>query len=518
MVRGCHRLGGAIAIFRFRFLGSCSLVLFLGAGCATYKDDTEALRASWSSGHDQNAATIADKAAHSRANSVDAVIWQLEAGAAYRGAGRIAESIEAFAIAAARMAEYDEAPDVSLSAETAATLTNLSYLPYRGRAYDKVMLTTYQALNYMQLGEMDAARVALNQAMQRQREAVAENAKRIETAQQAARESAQARSGQGQPVYNVERTQRDPSFQRQLDQIYANMAQIRTYGDYVNPFTVLLDGLFFMYQGVDFSDWERARVSLNRVRSFVDYPETVDLDLRTLEGVTRGEAPEPVTYILFETGMAPIREEVRIDIPLFIVTNEVPYVGVAFPRLEYQSAFVHGLRVRTSEGVEARTVLVCSMDSVITREFENDLPVIITRTLLSAGTKALIQYGIRQAVKDQGSWGALVQVAGIIYQASMNQADLRTWVTLPKQFQYTRVPTPADGRLELIPTGGTGGSQEIELEPGWIHVVYVKSNSSFAPLTVRQFVLKKGDPSPSLSQIRNIGPFQTIHLSMNTSE
>lgn len=486
---------------RFRLWVCGGAMAFLGAGCATYKDDTAALRAAWQVGNDLGAAAIAEKAAQSKENSVDAVIWQLEAGAAFRGAGRIEASIAAFDTASARIAEYDAGPDVSLSAEAAATLTNLSYLSYRGRAYDKVMLSTYQALNYMQLGKVDAARVALNQAMQRQREAVAENAKQIEQAQREAKESFQARTSQGKPAYNVEQAEKDPVFQRQLEQVYANMAEIRTYGDYVNPFTVLLDGLFFMYQGMDFSDWERARVSLNRVRAFVDYPEVVDQDLKTLEKIMKGERIEPTTYIIFETGMAPIREEVRIDIPLFIVSKDVPYVGVAFPKLEYQSAFVHGLKVRTSEGREANTVLVCSMDSVVTREFENELPVIITRTLLSAGTKALIQYGIREAVKDQGNWGALVQVAGIIYQAAMNQADLRTWVTLPKQFQYTRVPTPADGRLELIPSGGVGGSRTIELEqPARVHVVYVKSNSSLAPLTVRQFVLKKEDASASLSQ------------------
>lgn len=69
---------------------------------------------------------------------------------------------------------------MKVGSEIGASFTNLANLPYRGRAYDKIMLNTYKALNHMQLGDLEAARVELNRSLQRQRDAVDENAKRIE--------------------------------------------------------------------------------------------------------------------------------------------------------------------------------------------------------------------------------------------------------------------------------------------------------------------------------------------------
>jgi len=69
-----------------------------------------------------------------------------------------------------------------------------------GYAYDKVMMNAYKALNYIQLGDRDAARVELNRALQRQRDAVADNAKRIEAAQEEAKaaKDGKAKSESGQ--------------------------------------------------------------------------------------------------------------------------------------------------------------------------------------------------------------------------------------------------------------------------------------------------------------------------------
>jgi len=44
-------------------------------------------------------------------------------------------------------------PGWKISNEAGALLSNQANLPYEGRAYDGIMLNTYKALNYLQLGE-----------------------------------------------------------------------------------------------------------------------------------------------------------------------------------------------------------------------------------------------------------------------------------------------------------------------------------------------------------------------------
>jgi hypothetical protein len=83
----------------------------------------------------------------------------------------------------------------------------------------------------------------------------------------------------------------------------------------------------------------------------------------------------------------------------------------------------------------------------------------------------------------------LTEVAGVVYQYATNRADLRTWVTLPKQFLYCRLPTPPDGRLQIT-SDSTGETQTVDLPPGAVTMVYVKSNSYGNVLLVHAFTLR----------------------------
>ncbi|GHC03360.1 hypothetical protein GCM10007047_19920 [Cerasicoccus arenae] len=467
-------------------------------GCASYKDETQALRRAWISGDDQYAAQLAAEGAADKDNGVDQIVFRLEEGAALRAAGNYTGSLIAFAEADEEMKQFDAGAEIRLAAEAGATLTNQSFLPYTGTAYDKIMLNTYQALNYLQLGNTDAARVALNRALERQREAVRINAERINAAADAARESsASAKSAynsryqqQGAPQnYDVDRANRDPRFQSSIASVYGYLDALKAYAPYVNPFTVYLDGVFHLATAEDLPDLERALQDFQRTASMIGPNPYLAGDEVAVHRLLSGQPMEPTTYIFFETGMAASREETRIDIPVFLFgARGVPYVGAAFPRLRPQGNYVPYLNVAAG-AQQYRTATLCNMDSVIAQEFDNELPIIVTKTLISAGAKAAITYGLYEATKDQGSLGTAVLIAGAIYQAALNQADLRSWVTLPKEIQFARFPTPPSRKLTLTPPGRPE-MINVTLEPGVINVIYVKSNSTTAPLRVTQFVLK----------------------------
>jgi len=71
----------------------------------------------------------------------------------------------------------------------------------------------------------------------------------------------------------------------------------------------------------------------------------------------------------------------------------------------------------------------------------------------------------------------------------MNQADLGTWTTLPKEFQFCRIPTPADRKIELDPPY-LGRKTPVVIDEGVVNVVWVKSVNRNSPLSVMQFKLK----------------------------
>lgn len=481
-------------------LGALVLALLFG-GCATYQDETQALQQAWLAGDDLSAAFEAQGQANDSPEGTDALLWRLEEGAAFRSAAYFNESNTALSQAEARVDYYDSQAKVRVSEQVLATLTNLSFLPYEGTAYDRIMLNTYKALNYLSLGDHEAARVELNRALERQREAVAANAEAIAEAEENATKATKLARDGDSDGYDVSRAEGDPTFQRQIRSTYGYLDDYSAYADYVNPFTVFLEGLYFMGNAGGVSDLERARKSFERVRGMLPGNDYVRQDLETINARLNGEPLPHLTYVIFETGMAPARIEKRIDIPLFIVTDRVPYVGAAFPQLRFNDFYVPSLQAAVNSETSYQTAIICDMDSVVAQSFQNELPVIITRTLISAGVKAGIQYGIYEATKGNSTANAFAMIAAGIYAASTNRADLRTWLTLPKEFSYCRFPTPRDRVVDLHLRGAQ--SLSVDLLDGRINVVYIKSNSPAASLSVQQFVMQENDyPAPDLGNLK----------------
>ena len=458
---------------------------FLATGCRTYQQQNKVVR-EWRAGNLPGAVAEARSKAGKNVHNKDSIIWHLEAGAVLRAAGQYNDSNLVLDEAQAEIDAYAQKAKVRVAQEAGALLSNQAELDYEGRAYDGIMLNTYKALNYLALGDLDKARPELIRAYQRQQDAVEENKKRIEKTQSAVEESKDRAT--------IERAQNDSKLQSQLSASTANLEGVKVYADYVNPFTVYLDGLYFMANAADASDLERAHKSFERVAAFAPANSYVKDDLAAVDGLIQGHPLTPVTYVIFETGCAPERGQIRVDIP--IIVSRVSYVGAAFPTLSLQDNYQPSLMVSAGGG-QVPAATVASMDGIISLDFKNELPVIITKTIASTVTKAVAAYAINDAARSSGGSdvglgnniaGLLTQVATAAYQIAVNIADTRTWTTLPKEFQVARLPTPADRKLEVFTPNGF--RMAVTVGEGTVNVVYVKAISATTPLLVSQFKLK----------------------------
>lgn len=514
----------------FQLVGGALTALLLLSGCQTYEQQSQSFTQATRSGSLAQAVVDIERRADDSVGKKDEILLRLEEGATLRSAAmadpssvpaipseQLPEVIEgeepvvptapterevhdyyqrqaltAFDQAEEKVNEWEEKAKVKLGSEFGATLTNQANLPYRGHAYDKVMMNTYKALSYLAIGDADRARVELNRSLQRQRDAVEQNSKRILEAQD---EAEKARKGElknedGKTAeYDVSRAEADSRSGPALAAALAeSTARMQPYGDYVNPFSVFLDGLYYSVLGVDGSDQERGRKSFERVAGIVPENPYLISDLQAATAAAEGQAIEGVTYVIFETGSAPSRTQTRIDIPTFLVTSKLAYVGAAFPKLQYNDDYISHLDVVLPDGTLSTSV-VASMDSVVANDFKNAWATVVTKTLISTATKAIIQAAVQKELQSRGGWAGrlLGEVAGTVMNASTNIADTRTWTSLPKEFQYARISTPES--RELILRAG-GEEKAVTLEPGSVNVVYVKSASSTAPLYISQFALK----------------------------
>ncbi len=420
----------------------------------------------------------------------DKTILTLEEATILRAAGKVQESDNAFANADVLIGDYEQWPTVRLTEEAAVALTTVRNVNYRGYMSDIVMLNCFRALNAMELGQHDKARAMLFRAGFAQKDIAAKYQAQLAKAEadlDAKKKSKdydanQTLTAKGDGGLNVtERIERD-----------SGLTALAPYSDYLGPFADYLQGVYFLNVGSGTSDLNFARTGLRRALGMLGENDYISQDLaeadRSLQG--GGEARPALTYVFFETGQAPFREQVQIALPLFLIGNQVPSVVIAFPILQEQGNYVRGLAVRAGGGT-FQTEVVCDVDRVVKQEFKNNLSQTITRMVIAAVTKAAIDAAAQQAVKNQdASIQLITALAMFAYQATMNQADLRTWRTLPKQFQVARVPTPSDRALTLQLADGSGSIPIVIPDDGSVHVVYVKSVRSGIAPTVRVFRLK----------------------------
>jgi hypothetical protein len=463
---------------RVQSLLLASVAGLLATGCKTYQDQNKVIQF-WQQGNLTNAVAEATKTADKNANNKDAIIWRLEQGATLRANGQYDDSNKAFDTAQQKIDDYAQKAKVRLGQETGAMFSNQAELDYEGRAYDAIMLNTYRALNYLALGEPDKARPELIRAYQRQQDAVDENQKRIEKVQDEAAKNKDSAA--------IQKAQNDPALQAQIQDTTTNLNNLKPYAAYVNPFTVYLDGLFFLTAAADGSDLERARKSFERVVGFAPDNPYVKEDLAMVDGLINGRPLAPTTFVIFETGCAPVRGQIRISIP--IIVTKVSYIGAAFPTLEPQGNFIPGLTV-SAAGKNFDTSLISDMDSVIGIDFKNEMPIVITKTIAATVIKGVAAYAANNAANQQSDLGGLLmQIGTAIYQAAVNIADERTWTTLPKQFQACHFSTPPDRKIELKTPGGRQTIQ-VTIGDGTINLIYVKSINAVSPLLVTQMKLK----------------------------
>jgi hypothetical protein len=471
--------------FASRALSWVSLVsiCFL-VGCSSdYNSRTQPMYAAYDSGSYDSAASGYSQLATS-ASKQDAVLLNLEAGAAARAAGQFGTSAASFSAAERAIDDYDNEPDVKVSEETVADLVNQTTMDYRGFACDKIMLDTYEALDYLESGDMDRARVQLRRAQERQQQAVDKYKKEIEADQQAAAKN----------DCNVSGTLNDSDFKSQFDKQYhdLNVQDLSGYQDYINPFTEYVHGLFMIYAGVDSADLESGATQLRKTAGLIAGNHYVEQDAVLADQIASGHRVTAMTYVLYEAGTAPYRSQVSLTIPVYFASKggvRGATFAAALPTLVVQPCDCMQATIQTSAGTYP-TELVCDMDKVIIQEFKNDLTAIITRTVISAAIKIAAQAAANAVANNSNNAGigAALMLGTAIYTVATNEADLRTWKTLPKGFSVASFPTPTDRQLQISIAGRP--PQPVTLTDGIVNVVYVKCTQANATPVVRQFKLR----------------------------
>jgi hypothetical protein len=432
-------------------------ILPFSIGCNAPKDQLKVFNTSFEASNYDSSALFAEKKIGKRKNPEgEDLLWALQLASVERIRQNYAKSTEYFDKAEDMLKFYDEqfkGGDI-----IGSTAVNENVIPYRGEEYDGVMLNTYKALNFMIEGKVDLARVEFNRALDRQRRAKEKFTEEINKLNAEMQKNQQENS-------LAKSTMESQTTHDLLAQKYPNLYNFQAYPDFVNPLATYLAAVFFNLVG----DYTKAVDLFKESYGMVSNNPFIAEDLTATEkALNEGGKIENTVWVIFENGLGPVKEEFRIDLPLFIVTNHVKYVGIALPKLEFRNQAFPYLLVN-ADGKDYMTLPVADMDRVVQTEFSKDYPGILMRAIISAAAKAMAQYALEQQGSNEASIASIVVAA---YSFATTAADVRIWTALPKDFQVARFPKPQNGKLKITPPGSL--PLDIDIPPCNNAVIYIK--------------------------------------------
>ena len=435
------------------------LTIFLVIGCGGYKfqEVIEPLE----TGEPENAYTYLQK----HAPKTPDIPYQFELGLVAHYANHFAESSAALDIAG------DIAEDrytKSVSKELGSLVTSDKLRPYSATQYERLLSHYYRALNYLYLNQLDGALVECRRAT---------------------------------ALINYFK------------------GEDEKYDFFGTGFLAHLSGMFFEAAG----EWNDALISYKQAAEYyknasektgVETPKDIGNALVRLTrrlGFTDeferyqeqyGESPphpeDTGELILFyESGYVPSKGQEALMFPIFktddvedeeFVPTLMKREGMAYeevkleyllrlaiPTIDSHRPRFSGIRVAVGEN-QGRGVLVEDVESIAIETFNAQRPIILLRTLVRAVGKYLLT---RQANKKHEALGLLTNLAGVLTE----QADTRSWQTLPNQIFMVRMPLPAGTHtlnLSFLDANGqVRGNQsvpDIKINPNritfWNHRTY----------------------------------------------
>lgn len=376
----------------------------------------------------------------------DAVLYLQELGRVDQVGGRYQASRKAFAKAIDDYQKTDAEARIRLSglaADTGSLLVNDNIRPYVAPDYERIFTHTYQALNYWEENDASDTAVELRAAANEQRYAADQ------------REQELARADQEIKNHNID-TSRYSGYFEGLDAAAGSVE-----ASFQNAWTFYLSALFWEAHG----DYNDALVDYKKALQIHPHLDMIKADVQRVSEEMNGADPlrgKGLVAVLFEQGYVPPRRSVALPIP-----TAQGLVSVAFPT--YSAAdkpAAYPLRV-SIDGQHARTRVLADVGGMAAKNLREQVPGLLVRQTLRTVTKYNLQ---KKANDDFGPLGAfLTQLFNLVSE----QADLRSWLSLPAYGQATRLLLPPGKHTLVLSTPGGSATLTVPVVERGLTVIHV---------------------------------------------
>jgi len=413
-----------------------ALVLALGlTGCAAFRNYDRELTGTLNyalSGNVDGAIKTLDS--NNPVNDRD-LLYYLELGMLQRLGNRYPESQKTWTAANTRIQLRDPlAEAVSLVRSGSSYLLSDKLRTYEGYDYEKAMLLTYMALNYLALGDYDNARVAIKQTHELEAVLAEERAKQIAEVQEEAKKRGARTSFKelnGYPVQSID----NPEVNALMN-------------SYQSALSHYLAG--FIYEALG-----ELSLAAPGYRLANELHPGVPLLEEALSGLeARLHAPDDgkvdVLFIV-ASGTAPALHSQQFNLPVLTGYRWV-LVPISFPVIT-PSAWAPRPTALAVDGAGAVPLApITSVDLMARRRLKDDMPSIMLRSSVRAAASAVAQVQTQRSADRGNNAAGLAALIVTLGSVLMSSADDRTWRTLPSDISIARARLPAGVHSVTIQT------------------------------------------------------------------
>ena len=376
----------------------------------------------------------------SECESKDMILYNMERGRYAHVIGNSDVSMADFRTSMEKIRKNDEKALISASdvgANVAATLVNDNAIPYEGEGYERVLLHHYQALNYLMKKDLEGAGVEVRRANAEQDDSL----KRFEKELERSRDEASEKKVDANGISRV-------------DTRYAQMDEVagKVKNSFQNAYTFYVSGFIYelLQQPNDaYIDYKKAleiypensylQRDVLRLAAKLEMREELD-ELRkrfpvepSQQIVGESGAGSGELLVLFEDGFVPQKREVKIPIPV----GRGGLITIAFPIYQEKWSAQIPLLILNNSELIGSTEPICDVRALAVKALKEKAPVLATRQIIRAVAKGVTAAEARKKMGDLGLFAA------IIWNLVSENADLRSWLTLPSNAQIFRTTLPA---------------------------------------------------------------------------
>lgn len=368
---------------RFLFILSLCFVV----GCGSYNSASRKARSEYYSGHYTEAARELEKGAQE--DGVDQLLYILDRATALHNAGEYDAAIKEFR-RADKLAEISDY--TSLSKEAATLVSNDKIIQYKGEDFEKVLISQYLAIDYLMMGNSEDAQVE-NRRVNRKLYLMITEGKR--------------------------KYQLNPLAKYLSGIIYESTGQFNdAYIDYKAVFDLAPD---FPYLREDLF---RTAWKANLAEAMVHWSQHFSLTDREKEQI-KISTKKPEVVVLVENGQSPEKEphpQWHAIPKYFPRKNSVDHINLEIAELNKSGS----------------SIPLFDIESTAIKNLDDKFAGLLAKRIAGVVAKEVIASEVDDHVSP------LLGAALRLGMHMADQADCRSWLTLPKDFQIFRARLEPD--------------------------------------------------------------------------